>query len=375
MNSGVRSVGESQTGSGFSTLFRQGFAAQGIFLVLALGFLFGIKFLSLFMPSTGDESSWELGIGIAGFSLPFALGAILVHEFYVMARVDKPKSPIKGLWLRMKRFFSDPYRMALGLPLFAALVVFMFAFTLAKAKITAFVPFAWDQYFDQLDRTLHFGYRPWEIFHPIFANVVGTFLLNLNYNLWFLVMNLFWVHHAFFAAPGVQRTRFFLTFMLIWIVGGSVLATFFSSAGPCYFERLGFGAEAYGPLMQHLRHVNQIAPIWALDAQDMLWNLKQQGSAFGGVSAMPSMHNATALLFVLMSWRQGGWVRNLMIAHCSLIYVGSVHLGWHYAVDAYASWALACLCWLASKPIAVWWNSRATVQTFNFDFAGVAKNV
>ena len=151
------------------------------------------------------------------------------------------------------------------------------------------------------DRALHFGYRPWELLQPVLGYWPITFLINLNYNMWFVVMNVFWAYYAFIANPSAERTRFFLSFVLIWMLGGGVLAVFFSSAGPCYFTELGISPDPYAPLMAYLNEANEHAPIWALMTQNMLWDLHAEGSAFGGVSAMPSMHNATALLFVLAS--------------------------------------------------------------------------
>ena len=370
MSNGLEAMAAGR-GKGFAALLRKGIAAHALFFALALGYLFLLKFASALFPSAADSSGWELALGLALFSVPFALVAVILREFYELARYDRPKSPIRRLGQRMKLFFANRSQLANGLPMFAAMLLFMFAFTLFKAKITAFAPFQWDETFDAWDRALHFGTRPWEWLQPVFGNIVGTFVLNIVYNMWFLVMNLFWIHFAFYAKPGAERTRFFLTYMLCWMVGGSIVATLMSSAGPCYYALLGHDPQAYGGLLAHLRSVNETVTVWALGAQDMLWAYKTEGSAFGGISAMPSMHNSTSLLFVLATWHGPRWLRNLMIVHCGLIFLGSVHLAWHYAVDAYVGWVLTLLVWFAAKPLARWWEARTSVQTFKAELRHV----
>jgi PAP2 superfamily len=371
MTTGVQILARSRGDAGFLGLLRKGLMAHGIFYGLVAIYFLVLFLASSLFPTQAIDSILDLGLGLLLFSVPFALVAIIAREFYEMARHDKPKSPIKRLCQRLKLFFSNRAQLSNGLPMFGAMLLFMFAFTLFKAKITTFIPFQWDETLDQWDRTLHFGYRPWELLAPMFNSVPATFILNLNYNIWFLVMNLFWVHFAFYTNPGVARTRFFLSYIVCWMVGGSFLATLMSSAGPCYFAVLGHDPQAYAELFEHLRRVNEVVPVWALDAQNMLWALKQEGSAFGGISAMPSMHNATALLFVLATWNGPKLWRNLLIAHAVLIFLGSIHLGWHYAVDTYLTWPIAVLVWVAMKPVAQWWETRFQVEAFRREYSNV----
>ena len=183
-------------------------------------------------------------------------------------------------------------------------------------------------------------------------------------------MSVFWAYFAFIAKPGPERTRFFLSYMLIWMVGGGLMAVFFSSAGPCYFTRLGLSPDPYAPLMAYLDAANTHAPIWALSTQDMLWSLKLDGSGFGGVSAMPSMHNATALLFVLMCPFPSKLVRWILSVHMSFIFLGSILLGWHYAVDGYAAIALSLGLWWAMGPVSRWWHQTEASRRFDAALEG-----
>ena len=349
---------------GFWPLLRAGLSAHGLLLWLAAGYFLTYQILGVAVPEAHAADAIEILFGILFFSVPAVLFGLATYLFIRMAAVEKPESPLKALYANLKAVLGNPDRMAAGIPAAIALVAFMYVFTMIKAAITVLVPFAWDMGFDRLDTLLHFGYRPWELLQPIFGYWPVTFLVNLNYNMWFVVMNVFWAYYAFIARPSAQRTRFFLSYMLIWMVGGGLMAVAFSSAGPCYFTRLGFSPDPYAPLMAYLAEANTHLPIWALGTQDMLWDLKLQGSGFGGVSAMPSMHNATALLFVLMCPWQSRLIRGLLIGHCAFIFLGSVHLGWHYAVDGYAAFALALGLWALMGPVSRWWENTAAPRQF-----------
>jgi hypothetical protein len=353
-----------QSGNRFWPLLRQSFTAHGLLLAIAFIYVAAYAALSLTVPGMGTKPGGEILFGIASFSVPAVLFGLLSYLFFDMAIHDKPDRPIKALGAKMMTVLRDRERMANGIPAAVALIIFMYVFTMLKAYVPVINPYSWDTTFDRWDQALHFGYRPWELLQPVFGWWPVTFLVNLNYNMWFVVMNVFWAYHAFIVKPGARRTRFFLGYCLIWMIGGGLLAITFSSAGPCYFTRLGIAPDPYLPLMDYLKSANAHAPIWALGTQDMLWDLHQEGSAFGGVSAMPSMHNATALLFVLASRGWARWIRLTLIGHCVLILLGSVHLGWHYAVDGYLAWALALALWWFAGVLARWWETTPAAQDY-----------
>jgi membrane-associated phospholipid phosphatase len=86
----------------------------------------------------------------------------------------------------------------------------------------------------------------------------------------------------------------------------------------------------------------------AFDLQQSLWaaHVSPEVKLGAGVSAFPSMHVASATLFALTAWstdRRFGW---LMIAFLAYVQFASVFLGWHYAVDGYASMIGTAVIWL-----------------------------
>ena len=294
-------------------------------------------------------------------------------RFYHIARYAKPERPIPAMVKDIKYFLVSKSRMANGLPMVMIMMVFMYVFANLKAAIPVLNPLSWDIYFSHLDEVLHFGTQPWIWLQPLLGYAPITFLININYNLWFLVTWMMWVHFAFADRPSELRTRFFLSFFAMWIFIGGVLAIWFSSGGPCFYGRLGFTPDPYADLMAYLRGVNDVVPIWALPVQDELWQGYVDSSVIvRGISAMPSMHNGSALLFVLAGYQVSRFAGRILTAHAILIFIGSIHLGWHYAVDSYLAWALTLVIWFAVAPVSRWWHGTAAQGDFDHMLAADA---
>jgi len=71
----------------------------------------------------------------------------------------------------------------------------------------------------------------------------------------------------------------------------------------------------------------------------------------GGVSAIPSVHNGMAVLFALMSFRFHWTLGVATSLFAFLIWIASVYLNWHYAIDGIAGAAGAILVWHVSGKI------------------------
>jgi len=228
----------------------------------------------------------------------------------------------------------------------------MISFAGLKDQIPHIAPFSWDQTFMRWDRFLGFGRLPWQWLQPLLGHPLITSILNFNYDLWFIVMFvcLFW--QAFAARGGLLRMQFLLAFALAWFIGGNVLAVMLSSAGPCFYGHL-FHHDPYAAQMAYLRATSLRWPVWSVHVQDLLWQSYVTGTgAVSGISAMPSMHVTCAVLIALLGIRTNrllGWTLSIF---AGLIAIGSVALGWHYAVDAIAGFALAFVFWRAAGAAA-----------------------
>jgi membrane-associated phospholipid phosphatase len=130
------------------------------------------------------------------------------------------------------------------------------------------------------------------------------------------------------------------------------MGTLLSSAGPCYFSKVVKAQEdPFAALMSRLNDIDKTTSLEALSIQAGLWQAKQTDtwSMFAGISAMPSIHLAIAMTFVLLAFEIRRWLGAVFIAYLCILEIGSVILGWHYAVDGYAGVILACLIWYAVR--------------------------
>jgi hypothetical protein len=153
-------------------------------------------------------------------------------------------------------------------------------------------------------------------------------------------------------APRYVRARFFLSFAASWLLIGVLGAYVFASAGPCYANLVGAAsAPDFAPLMERLRAIHEGGyHLGAYDWQGVLWkhhSAREYGFAMG-VSAMPSMHNAITVLYALSLSRASRPIRIAAWAFVALIFVGSIHLGWHYAVDGIVAGLMMWGIWVAA---------------------------
>jgi hypothetical protein len=228
--------------------------------------------------------------------------------------------------------------------------LFFTSFGSFKRLIPYIAPFAWDERLSRWDRWLHGGVDPWTLLQPLLGSPGATAALSAVYNIWFFVMFGTFIWQAATLRRPALRMQFLLSFALFWIVIGTALAMLLSSAGPCYYGRVTGLADPYAPLMAYLRQAAEAAPVWSVQMQDLLWqNYESHGTLLGsGISAMPSMHVAIATLLACFGWgvnRRAGAAYTLFAA---AIMVGSVHLGWHYAIDGYAAAILGVALWRAT---------------------------
>lgn len=273
-------------------------------------------------------ASWRLFLI---FSVLYAAGASLVMLVHTVV-VRKQSLRRLDTWWDLVRRLAPPGRTLAFLVLLGAYALLMPVFLAYKQSIPVVHPFSWDVTFMKWDAILHLGRHPFAWLQPVLGHPVVTRAIDRVYFLWIHVM---WITVIWQSWHGSRRTptrsRFLLSFVLCWILLGTVLAAVLSSAGPVYFGLVTGHADPYLPLMDYLHTVNEARPLRVLTIQEFLWNayLSPDSTALGGISAMPSMHVAIVTLQTLLGFslnRQLGWVD---AAFAVVILVGSVHLGWH----------------------------------------------
>lgn len=231
------------------------------------------------------------------------------------------------------------------------LALFMGAFLYGKTTIPLIEPFSWDPQLAQLDFMLFLGHHPWQALDPLFGSATMTYVLDYLYLAWVPLLFVAWA--GLLASPRIARDvreQFWLATVLSWVVLGIVMATALSSVGPCFapllFPEL---APVYQQLNDRLAELNNQMALGSSLSKAYLWAIYTGGlDEPGGISAMPSMHNAQAVLLALTAFRINRRLGLALSAYAMLIFIGSIMLAWHYAVDGIVGVFLAVLIWLAA---------------------------
>jgi hypothetical protein len=306
---------------------------------------------------TRYHSGAGLGTLLAGYASSLLVGplfALAGYALYVMLFI-RPRQLLRHLGQELRGYLSRE-RVLFALPAMLLLSLFAGSFTELKAAVTLIQPFALDRRLAELDLLLHGGTAPWVWLQAVFGHPLLTAALNLAYHLWFFIMFALMYWLIFSTERAALRMQFLFSFVLSWTLLGNVLAVLLSSAGPCYYGYVLDGANPYAAQMQYLYQADRELPMLALRVQEMLWQDYRQGSNISGmaISAMPSMHVASSVLMALAGWRLNRAAGLALTLFALLIMAGSVHLGWHYAVDGYVGAIGAVLLWKLSG-----WLQRA----------------
>ena len=274
---------------------------------------------------------------------------------------NRPRSPTAFLIDIYLRRAADPAFLA-RLPLFAIAIVFMPFFSKMKSMIPLFNDFEWDATFIALDRTLFLGNDAWQVLQPVFGYPWVTAALAGLYHAWMLLIYMGTLFFLFYPPAAKVVRQYFLGFILIWTLIGGGLATLLASVGPCFVGPI-LGDATFDAQMAYLRAADAQVPVLTVNVQDLLleWYHAGDRGLGSGITAMPSMHVAMAFLFWLgirRVSRTAGWI---FFAFFALIWLGSVHLAYHYAVDGLVSVLATLLIWEASGAVLRAWD-RAAVR-------------
>jgi PAP2 superfamily len=296
---------------------------------------------------------------VSGTTLLFLACFILIWlmaEFVRLIWVGHQGSALAALRDKLFEDILAPSRIANTVNAFVANGVFFIGFLAVKKAIPLTVAFSWDESFMRLDRALGFGALPHELLAPILQYPLASFVLNLFYNAWFVILISLFFWQGFARHDSILRQQYLLSYLLTWTLGTLILGTMFSSAGPCYYGFVVAGPDPYAPLLDYLSTANESYPIYAVPTQALLWQSHLAGhGTVEGVSAMPSMHVATTILFVKLAQAKGKrWLTWPLAVFSALIFLGSIMLAWHYAVDGLAGIAIALGCWRLARMLLEW---------------------
>ncbi|QLC22451.1 hypothetical protein HFP51_09820 [Parasphingopyxis sp. CP4] len=239
-------------------------------------------------------------------------------------------------------------RVIFALPAILGALFLGTAFTGVKSAIPHVVPFSFDPWFADADALLHGG-DAWLLIQPIVGYPAVSFVINIVYDSWLLALYFVFLLFALWKERPQLRSQFLVSYALCWIVLGSFAATLMSSVGPCFYDDF-FGSDRYAPLMHYLGHASSQYPMSVLEVQQRLldWSNAETVNVGRGISAMPSMHISIAMLYALAGFRVSRFWGVIGSLYVLLILVGSVHLGYHYAIDGYLSIIATALIWVGA---------------------------
>jgi hypothetical protein len=288
-------------------------------------------------------TGWRVFGPYVGVWVACTLLSVLVWIFVQVAILfpSRAEKPLRKVTARI----YEPLKLA---PLTAVIFpLFLGGYTWAKISIPFAVGYGWEGIWANADRAI-FGMDAWRWAHGLMPDFMAP--------AWTLYYAMVWGFALVFSGTLVSAFAsrrftaiFFTAMMLSWIIGGIGLAYAMSAAGPIFAHladpELGVRFE---PLRSTL--------VGLLGSDDLV--LKSQrylesGAAVkvavkgGGISAMPSMHMATATILICAAWRTK-WLP-LALLFWVLTFFGSIYLGYHYAVDAPVAAAVAVICWAAAQ--------------------------
>lgn len=330
-----------------------------VFTLIALHAIAAVTLLWATRNTHALAFSTYLAVWPAAFFLLFPSLYALVGLFVVVHRFDHRRK------LAISRLLS-PARVGhflAGLMLLAALMVFQGAFTSIKNALPAWNGgFPHDLSQAEVDRWLHFGSDPWHLLYAFGQNDLLRALVEWNYNQgWFAVCygTIFWIA----VAPEARevRTRYFVCYVVTWIVVGNVLAGLFLSAGPAFYHHVTGDTARFADQLAFLAAAAPQQHSAAM-LQNYLWSLHSTGQTGigSGISAFPSMHVGLVMLnalFVAEYSRRWGLVA---FAYVGIVLASSVYLAWHYAIDGYASILVTLVIYLAARRFIAGGDERST---------------
>lgn len=225
-----------------------------------------------------------------------------------------------------------------------ALVVFgtalaglnMVTFMWTKPLLNYLVPFWADPLLADLDYVLFAGRDPWTLLGWLNSMPMAIFY----HRGWFALMVLTLLL-VLSRPPSPEKSAVMLSYFLLWSVAGPVIHTLLPAGGPIFYDDLGYGSRFSGILL----------PEEVVRTANYLWSVYggEQFAPGAGISAMPSLHIATTVWMVLATYVLARRWFAAMSAAGLLIFLLSISLGWHYAVDGIVGGGAALLCYAGTR--------------------------
>ncbi len=219
--------------------------------------------------------------------------------------------------------------------------------------------FPFDPALAAADRILFAGHDAWQVMHALFESLWFTILVDQAYAAWLALLMFCPVLWAAVIADPLVRARLIGCWLGVWIMIGGVGAWLLASAGPMYYPHFIGPNASFAQLHDRIVALGEMAKAAGTiittpyGHMALLHRYENGGYSPGyGISAMPSVHVSMAVLFAIGGFAIRRWLGLILSAYALLIWIGSVYLGWHYALDGIVGTAMTIGLWKLSAKIA-----------------------
>lgn len=270
------------------------------------------------------------------FDQAIILPVLLCIGLPAVAVLVRPRAPVQ---LMLEVLKDGGVRLIIVVCFFCAGLA---AFTTFKLAIPKLVPFYADPFLANADAWLHNG-NPGDIVHGVLPAWAQYPLGYLYGPIWFV---LWFGLTAFIALQGNAQLRlqYLWTMAISFCLLGTVIATALSSVGPIFYGTF-FHPERFANLLSSIE-ASAVGDYMSQASGLLLTSYQTGESRLGtGISAMPSMHLAVVTLNACMLSTVNRAAGVIAWLYVGCILLGSVYLGWHYALDGYFSIVFVSLLW------------------------------
>lgn len=284
--------------------------------------------------SLGVPIRWPVGYLARQAQVVVLVAYLPLVTAFVLDELVGPRARASAL---RRRLFSPRFAAELVLATVAVHATLLL-FVNLKQLVPAFNPTLWDSPLWRWDARLHLGHEPAAEIHRWAGEHGWLDLLDQAYLLFFPAQVVVPLLFLLSARLRPDRGRFFFAYCLLWMAGSAVYVLW-PSLGPVYYRPSRFLWMDQAPYAQRLQ--------WLL-IQDYVRFRADPSYAtvklYYGVAALPSLHVGLLALFAIATRRMRLLAGALGLL-TALTFVGSLALGWHYAIDGYAGALLAACCW------------------------------
>lgn len=326
--------------------------------LLAFAAIYGLIMveLAILLGASWTDFSEIFAFFVPAAATTFFFPPLMLLFWLLAAAKEAPRTrawPMQTLKIfedKMARYWNDG-RLHNALVTILALFPVTAFFCIGKSMIPLLTHYNFDPALAETDRLLHFGHYPHEYIVPLVERLNLAETLDNAYLAWFMVIYMV-TEFANWGDPDQhRRQRFLWSYCFCWVVIGNIAALLLASVGPIYLH--DFYPDMTDPYTGLIAHLKAQGDLKMFALADALLGMVHDSSPINinAISAAPSLHIAMCALTFL-------YFRSINKAACAFLFffflvmvVGSIYLGWHYAIDGYLGTLMAWGLWRLSNPL------------------------